>query len=129
MEILVLGGTSFVGHAVVAEALARGHAVRTFNRGRSGPDQPGVSAIHGDRTVDADLAQLAGLRPDAVVDTCGYVPEVVGRGARLLAKTAGSYVFVSSCSAAGFPMVRITADTPGLPCRRMPGSMRATTAS
>jgi 2'-hydroxyisoflavone reductase len=116
MEIVVLGGTSFVGHAVVAEALARGHEVRTFNRGRSGPDQPGVSAIHGDRTVDAALALLADLRPDAVTDTCGYVPEVVGRAARLLAKIAGSYAFVSSCSAAGFPTVRITADTPGLPC-------------
>ena len=35
-SILVLGGTHHVGRAVVEEALARGHAVTTLNRGQSG---------------------------------------------------------------------------------------------
>jgi hypothetical protein len=37
MRLLVLGGTRFVGHAVVSAALGRGWEVATFNRGLSGP--------------------------------------------------------------------------------------------
>jgi len=43
MEILVIGGTAFVGYAVAEEALRRGHRVTTFNRGRSGADVPGAA--------------------------------------------------------------------------------------
>lgn len=44
MKVLVLGGTVFLGRAIVAEALLRGHQVTTFNRGLSGPDAEGVEA-------------------------------------------------------------------------------------
>ena len=49
MEILVLGGTHFVGRAVVEDALRRGWRVTTLNRGRS-PGVPGAEALTGDRT-------------------------------------------------------------------------------
>lgn len=98
MNVLVLGGTAFLGRNTVRAATARGDAVTTFNRGQTGPDVPGVEVIRGDRTSDADLARLAGRRWDVVVDTSGYVPEVVGRSARALAD-CGAYVFVSSISA------------------------------
>ena len=48
MRLLVLGGTSFVGRAVVEDALARGWSVTTLNRGH-GADVPGVDARRGDR--------------------------------------------------------------------------------
>ncbi|WP_336205860.1 NAD-dependent epimerase/dehydratase family protein [Nonomuraea sp. LPB2021202275-12-8] len=55
MKVLVVGGSAFLGRAVVEEAMSRGHEVTTFNRGRSGADVPGVEAVRGDREVTADL--------------------------------------------------------------------------
>ena len=100
MRVLIIGGSRFLGRAVAAEALAAGHLVTVFNRGRSGPDVPGVDAVRGDRESSKDLARLAEHGPwDTIVDTSGYVPKVVGKAARALADSADSYVFVSTCSA------------------------------
>jgi len=98
-KVLVIGGSVFLGRAVVAEALAAGAEVTVFNRGKSGPSPDGVRQLTGDRTVAADLAQLRGERFDLVIDTCGYVPADVGRGAQRLADSCGHYVFVSSINA------------------------------
>ena len=99
MDVLVLGGTVFLGRAVVGEALAAGAAVTVFNRGVSGPEPKGVTYVRGDRTVAADLAQLTGRHFDVVVDTCGYVPADVAASADLLADTCRHYAFISSISA------------------------------
>jgi 2'-hydroxyisoflavone reductase len=96
MDVLVLGGSVFLGRAVVDEALSLGATVTVFNRGRSGPVPPGATHVRGDRTVDADLAQLSGRVFDVVVDTSGYVPAVVGRSAALLAPSSGRYAFIST---------------------------------
>src|SRR4051794_39447932 len=96
MDVLVLGGTVFLGRAVVSEALAAGANVTVFNRGRSGAPPDGVEQVTGDRTVPADLEQLAGRRFDVVVDTSGYVPAEVTLSANLLAPTSGHYAFVST---------------------------------
>ncbi|MEW9530228.1 NAD-dependent epimerase/dehydratase family protein [Microbispora sp. NPDC049125] len=100
MRLLVIGGSVFLGRAIVEEALARGHEVTTFNRGRSGADLPGVEAVHGDREVHADLERLVeGRRWDAVVDVCGFTPRVVLDSARTLSGHASHYTFISSISA------------------------------
>jgi 2'-hydroxyisoflavone reductase len=96
MDVLVLGGTVFLGRAVVSEARALGADVTIFNRGKSGPPPEGATQVTGDRTVAADLDQLAGRRFDLVVDTSGYLPADVGRSARVLAPTCGHYAFVST---------------------------------
>lgn len=96
MDVLVLGGTVFLGRAVVSTALTEGARVTVFNRGRSGTAPDGVEQITGDRTVAADLDQLAGRRFDLVVDTSGYVPADVARSAELLAPRCGHYAFVST---------------------------------
>ncbi len=96
MDVLVLGGSVFLGRAVVEEALAAGAEVTVFNRGVSAPEPDGVTHVRGDRTVAADLAQLAGRRFDVVVDTSGYVPADVAAGANLLADSCGHYAFVST---------------------------------
>jgi 2'-hydroxyisoflavone reductase len=108
MDLLVLGGTAFLGRAVVADALARGHRVTTYNRGRTAPDADGVEALHGDRTVPDQFAVLAGRRFDAVLDTSGYVPRDVAANAALLAPTVPRYAFVSSVS--------VYRDWPAEPC-------------
>ena len=97
MRLLLLGGSAFLGRAVAAQALAAGHDVTVFNRGRTAPDVPGVHAVRGDRESKDDLARLAGHGSwDAIVDTSGYVPRVVGDAVRALADSAQTYVFMST---------------------------------
>ena len=99
MDVLVLGGSVFVGRAVVGAAAGRGDRVTVFNRNSSAATPPGATQLTGDRTVPADLAQLRGRHFDLIVDTCGYVPADVGAAAALLAGSAGHYAFVSSINA------------------------------
>ena len=96
MRILVLGGTQFLGRHTVDAALARGHEVTTFNRGRTRPKLfPDVEKLRGDR--DGDLGALRGRDFDAVVDTSGYVPRVVRETIDALGNYS-HYTFVSSIS-------------------------------
>jgi 2'-hydroxyisoflavone reductase len=96
-SILVLGGTGFLGPHVVTAALARGHTVTLFNRGKTHADLfPGVEKLRGDR--DGHLEALASRTWDAVVDPSGYVPRIVKASAELLAPRIGHYVFISTIS-------------------------------
>lgn len=92
----MLGGSSFVGGAVVDAALARGWPVTTFNRGTRAETRPGVEAVVGDRTRPYDVEQLAAGRWDVAVDTWAGAPVVVRTSAELLADAVGRYVYVSS---------------------------------
>lgn len=96
-KILILGGTSFLGPALVERALSRGHTLTLFNRGKTRPGLfPQVEKLQGDR--DGNLKALEGREWDAVIDTSGYVPRVVRASAELLAPRVGHYLFVSSIS-------------------------------
>jgi len=98
MNILILGGTKFLGRHLVEAALARGHEVTLFNRGKTNPDLfPTIETILGDREHDID--KLAGRKWDAVIDVAGYVPRIVRLAAQGLDKSVGRYVFISSISA------------------------------
>src|ERR1700739_4876150 len=97
MRILVLGGTRFLGRAIVDAALGRGDTVTMFNRGKTNPGLfPGVETVAGDRT--ADLSALDGREWDAVVDVAAYDPDEVRLSAETFAKRTGRYVFVSTVS-------------------------------
>ena len=97
MQLLVLGGTVFLGRHVVAAALAAGHAVTIFHRGVSPPGVVDrVEVLHGDR--DGDVSALAGRRFDAVIDCSGYTAAQLRRTGDVLADRVGHYLFVSSRS-------------------------------
>ena len=82
-SILVLGGTRFLGRAIVDAALAAGDNVTLFNRGRTGPKlYPDLERLVGDR--DADLSALAGRTWDVVVDVAAYQPASVHRTGQAL---------------------------------------------
>lgn len=106
-RLLFLGGTGFLGPHTVQYALARGHTVTLFNRGnRNEALFPELEELRGDRDPKVGdglkaLAQAvaAGRTWDAVIDTSGYVPRIVGASAELLKPAAKQYVFVSSISA------------------------------
>jgi 2'-hydroxyisoflavone reductase len=97
-SILILGGTGFLGPALVEAARSRGDTVTLFNRGKTNPGRfTDVEQLHGDR--DGQLDALKGRRWDVAIDTSGYVPRVVKMSADLLAPAVDRYVFVSSISA------------------------------
>jgi 2'-hydroxyisoflavone reductase len=98
LQILVLGGTGFLGPHFVEAALAKGHEVTLFNRGKTNPHLfPDLEKLVGDRKT-GDLSALEGRRFHAVVDNSGYLPKHVKQSAELLS-TSGQYLFVSSVSA------------------------------
>ncbi len=95
LDILILGGTGFIGPHMVREALRRGHKVTLFNRGRTNNTLfPDLETIKGDR--DNGLDGLAGRKWDAVIDNSGYVPRHVQDSARLLAPNCDRYLFIST---------------------------------
>jgi nucleoside-diphosphate-sugar epimerase len=100
MRLLVLGGTRFVGRAVVRDALDRGWQVTALNRGVTGSLPEGVEALVADRTDPVALAAaLRGREFDAAVDTWAQAPRVVRDTARVLEGTVGRLGYVSSISA------------------------------
>ena len=101
MKLLVLGGTVFLGRAVVEAALARGDEVTIFHRGHHnlGVFGPEVDERLGDRRKSLRELQHEGDVWDVVVDTSGYDPADVARSARMLSGRVKRYVFVSSLSA------------------------------
>ena len=122
-KILILGGTAFIGPKTIEVALARGHSVTVFNRGKTEKRIPfefkDVEHLYGNRdpNLPADdargpdgkvlnpegkpkgLEQLVGREFDCVIDNSGYYPRMVKASAELLAKTCKQYVFISSISA------------------------------
>lgn len=100
MRLLLLGGTGFLGRHLAERAIARGHRVTLFNRGRSGAGLfPHAEQIRGDRLKDAAALKLGTW--DAAVDTSGHTPSAVRRVAEVLADRVQHYTYVSSISAYG----------------------------
>jgi 2'-hydroxyisoflavone reductase len=107
-RILILGGTSFLGPAIVRAALANGHQLTLFNRGRTNPGLfPEVETLHGQRrrprpdrpnSPAQDLKALENRTWDAVVDTSAYFTGEVEDVCKVLAGNVGQYVFISSLS-------------------------------
>lgn len=97
LDILILGGTGFIGPHMVREALGRGHSVTLFNRGRTNSNLfPELETIKGDRSND--LTGLEGRQWDVVIDNSGYMARDVRASAELLKPNIGYYLFISSVS-------------------------------
>ena len=97
MNILIIGGTKFLGRHLINAALENDHEVTLFNRGKFSQEAfENVEQIHGDRNFD--LENLGGRSWDAVIDTCGYLPQTVKAAAEFFKDKANQYVFISSGS-------------------------------
>ena len=97
MKLLILGGTKFLGRHLVDSALAHGHQVTLFNRGKTNPGLfPQVETILGNR--EHDIEKLSSRAWNAVIDVAGYFPRIVRLSASGLERSVGRYVFISSIS-------------------------------
>lgn len=95
LDVLVLGGTGFIGPHLVRYAVARGHRLTIFTRGRHDAElPPSVQRLQGDRS--GQLGALEGKRWDAVIDDSATNPTWVSLSTDLLKQTAGAYLFTSS---------------------------------
>ena len=105
MRLLILGGTGFVGRHVAVAALARGHDVTLFNRGRTAPGLfgAGVEELRGDREA-GNVDALRGRAFDAVVDATAYEPHQVDAVLDALGRHDGAYALVSSVSVYAEPI-------------------------
>ncbi|QIN84768.1 NAD-dependent epimerase/dehydratase family protein [Rubrobacter tropicus] len=100
MDLLILGGSRFLGLHLTRAALERGHRVTLFNRGKSNPGPfPDVEELRGERA--GDLSALRGRSWSAAIDTSGYLSRDVRASAGLLAESVEHYTFVSSISVYG----------------------------
>jgi 2'-hydroxyisoflavone reductase len=104
LDILILGGTGLTGPHQVRYALARGHRIAIFNRGRKQPEWPGhVEQLLGDRDKN-DYASIAaeikkGRRWDICIDNPSSVPAWIRDAAKVVKGHVGAYTMISSLSA------------------------------
>lgn len=97
LNILILGGTGFIGPNQVRYAVARGHKVTVFNRGKTNPGLfPDVEHLEGDRNGKLDA--LKGRKWDAVIDNPSTLPRWVRDAAAILKGNADHYLFISTIS-------------------------------
>jgi 2'-hydroxyisoflavone reductase len=115
LRILILGGTGFIGPYQVHYAVARGHQVTVFNRGRSHAELPaGVEQLIGDR--NDDLRALEGRDWDVVIDNPTTLPKWIADIGPILQDRTRHYVFISSVSVYADTSVEgMDEDTPLLP--------------
>jgi 2'-hydroxyisoflavone reductase len=98
LRILILGGTGFTGPHQVRYALARGHELTLFNRGRRPREWPApVEELVGDRNT-SDLRALAGREWDVCIDNPTTLPFWVRDAGQVLKGKVGQYVFISTLS-------------------------------
>jgi len=104
MNVLVLGGTRFVGRAFVEAALSNAHTLTMFNRGLSDPAAfPETRRVAGDRSSREDVAPLEGAW-DCVVDVSGYRPDQLRPFLDLAGASVVHYLYVSTVSVYAEPM-------------------------
>ena len=98
LNILILGGTDFLGPAVVKAALGKGHQVTLFNRGITNPELfPELPLINGDREAGpASYAPLKEFQWDAVIDVWPQQSKLVDEATNSLQENTDHYLFVSS---------------------------------
>lgn len=98
LRVLILGGTGFTGPHQVRYALARGHKLTLFNRGKRANEWSGqVEELTGDRNT-GELKALSGREWDVCIDNPTTLPFWVRDAGKVLHGKVGQYIFISTIS-------------------------------
>lgn len=98
MTVLFIGGTGQISYPCVADAVAQGHKVSVYNRGkRSDPLPAGVTSIVGE-LAGPEYAELAKAKFDVVCQFIAFTPDQVERDIEIFSGNCGQYIFISSAS-------------------------------
>jgi nucleoside-diphosphate-sugar epimerase len=115
-RILFVGGTGQISYPCVERAVAQGHEVSVYNRGkRDLALPPGVKSIVGE-LAGPEYADLAKARFDVVCQFIAFTPDQVARDVEVFAGNCGQYIFISSASVYEKPASHyvITEETPAI---------------
>ena len=95
MKVLFYGGTRFVGKALVARLLSKGHEIYVFTRGKL-PVPKNATHLKGDRSNDEDLSQLTDHSFDLIVDSSGRKLEDTQRLLKFSGFPSFRFIYISS---------------------------------
>jgi nucleoside-diphosphate-sugar epimerase len=99
LKVLFVGGTGQISLPCVEQAVAAGHQVSVFNRGRSEAELPaGVESIVGDMKDAAAYGGLAERNFDVVCQFMVFTPDQIARDIEVFSGHVGQYIFISSAS-------------------------------
>ncbi|MRK00048.1 NAD-dependent epimerase/dehydratase family protein [Aeromicrobium sp. S22] len=113
-EMLVLGGTSWVGGEIARAAAARGHQVTCLARGESGDAPPEATFVRADRATEGAYDQVRSRGWDMVVDVSRQ-PGQVRSAVATLGDLAGHWTLVSTGSVYADQGVALSESSPLLP--------------
>ena len=100
-NILIFGGSRFIGYLMLTELIKVGHNITIFNRQLRIPPglfPKGTKLVKGDRNNPHDLKYLFNQKYDVIIDISGYTPNHIDPIISKYSSRIGQYIFISSTS-------------------------------